>query len=486
MNTQKKTRPLTARVNPSRPFSAVKYQTSNIQIDFNSNTNQEKIVKEPVIKKDPLQEKNTQNFIEFPVNYRIAHPKKSNYLISLEFWQETNKNSKNLVKWDRSGRPLTANEKPFLRGLSLPKAIEEPLPEQLLQIGAQTLNNNIAYQKLNFENQKPFGFLSSLAGKKTSFEQLMTQKTEEVQKVGVEEGFEDLTKAIQQFSKLDMDKSFRSQIKRQNSAKNRPITAMSSKPNVLQISGQFRVGSHMTQHVEKRVSSGLPLVKTVGQENKEKELGIKPKQRPMTALNNEQKKSKPQENRIVSAKKRVLSGDIKPTKQRISSARQNFIQNQIFEKNMDLFEEDLDIREDFEENDEFYEKAEALQGFTLKSRPKSNLLKSRPISGRSAAPEQFFNMFTKYAKFNDIELPYEELFDRNERTIAATYAKFGDLGYYSPVQRIGAYMQFSSKLKREHLIEIINLQKTSTFITLNPLIFIFSSFVAFPSRSLSQ
>lgn len=61
---------------------------------------------------------------------------------------------------------------------------------------------------------------------------------------------------------------------------------------------------------------------------------------------------------------------------------------------------------------------------------------------------------------NALEQPYEELFDRNERTIAATFAKFGDLGYYSPIQRIGAYMQFAAKLKMEHLIKIIDLQKT--------------------------
>ena len=35
--------------------------------------------------------------------------------------------------------------------------------------------------------------------------------------------------------------------------------------------------------------------------------------------------------------------------------------------------------------------------------------------------------------FSALDLPYEELFDRNERTIAATFARFGDLGYYSPI-----------------------------------------------------
>lgn len=99
------------------------------------------------------------------------------------------------------------------------------------------------------------------------------------------------------------------------------------------------------------------------------------------------------------------------------------------------------------------------------SRPlTSSLLQSRPISGMSAHSKQFFNVFSKFTKFNEIELPYEELFDRNERTIAATFAKFGDLGYYAPVQRIGLYMQFGAKLRRDHLVEIINLQKTSTLI----------------------
>lgn len=54
-------------------------------------------------------------------------------------------------------------------------------------------------------------------------------------------------------------------------------------------------------------------------------------------------------------------------------------------------------------------------------------------------PNSFFQTFSKHTQFNDAELPFEELFDRNERTIAATFAKFGDLGYYSPLQRIGSY-----------------------------------------------
>ena len=34
---------------------------------------------------------------------------------------------------------------------------------------------------------------------------------------------------------------------------------------------------------------------------------------------------------------------------------------------------------------------------------------------------------------SDSKLPYPELFDRTERTFAATFAKFGDLSYFTPV-----------------------------------------------------
>jgi len=35
-------------------------------------------------------------------------------------------------------------------------------------------------------------------------------------------------------------------------------------------------------------------------------------------------------------------------------------------------------------------------------------------------------------KSNEEELPYPELFDRAERTLAATFAKVGDLNYFTP------------------------------------------------------
>jgi hypothetical protein len=58
------------------------------------------------------------------------------------------------------------------------------------------------------------------------------------------------------------------------------------------------------------------------------------------------------------------------------------------------------------------------------------------------------------------KLPYPDLFDKNERTFAATFAKFGDLNYFTPVQRIGIYMDFSARLKRRHLTDLIQYIKT--------------------------
>ena len=68
---------------------------------------------------------------------------------------------------------------------------------------------------------------------------------------------------------------------------------------------------------------------------------------------------------------------------------------------------------------------------------------------------------TAYKKEKSVDLPFPELFDRSERTFAATFAKYGDLSYYTPVQRIGTYMDFSARLKKRHLIDLIAYMKTS-------------------------
>ena len=120
------------------------------------------------------------------------------------------------------------------------------------------------------------------------------------------------------------------------------------------------------------------------------------------------------------------------------------------------------------DNDEFYHNAENAK--SAKHQPKFHKTKkfsSRPITGRSQGPEEFFTNFSKYVGFTEMNQTYEELFDRNERTLSATFAKFGDLGFYSPIQRVGSYMQYSAKLKIDHLHEVINLQKTSSYIMID-------------------
>lgn len=98
------------------------------------------------------------------------------------------------------------------------------------------------------------------------------------------------------------------------------------------------------------------------------------------------------------------------------------------------------------------------------ARPQSTISLKRPISGHSQMQtERFFTRYNKEAIHID-EIAYEELFDRNERTLCATFAKFGDLSYHTPNYRIGHYMQFPAKLKTKHLLDIIALQNTVTSI----------------------
>lgn len=55
---------------------------------------------------------------------------------------------------------------------------------------------------------------------------------------------------------------------------------------------------------------------------------------------------------------------------------------------------------------------------------------------------------------------YPELFDRTLNTLAATYPKYGDVAYSSPVQRIGSFMDNTARLKKKHLLEMITFLKT--------------------------
>jgi hypothetical protein len=78
-------------------------------------------------------------------------------------------------------------------------------------------------------------------------------------------------------------------------------------------------------------------------------------------------------------------------------------------------------------------------------RPVSQLSQKRPISGQATIhPERFFTMYNKEPINIGDDIPFEELFDRNERTMCATFAKFGDLSYHTPNYRVGNYHAVSS------------------------------------------
>ena len=59
------------------------------------------------------------------------------------------------------------------------------------------------------------------------------------------------------------------------------------------------------------------------------------------------------------------------------------------------------------------------------------------------------------------DMAYPDVFDKSQRTFAATFAKFGDLSYYTPVQRIGSYMDYSARLKKKHILDLIAYLKTA-------------------------
>ena len=66
----------------------------------------------------------------------------------------------------------------------------------------------------------------------------------------------------------------------------------------------------------------------------------------------------------------------------------------------------------------------------------------------------------KQDKEDDLGI-FPDLFDRSERTKCATFAKYGNLTYVTPLQRIGQYMDYGATLKRQHLINMITYLKTT-------------------------
>ena len=153
--------------------------------------------------------------------------------------------------------------------------------------------------------------------------------------------------------------------------------------------------------------------------------------------------------RPMSGKTRVKTGERGGVQQQLMTNPNEF--------DLPEGEDDLEIQEISNDDNDFpdfeahtqtqmYQNRRSSRGF----QSTEQILKSRPTTA------------TIFKKDTDLGLPFPEIFDRTERTIAATFAKFGDLSYYTPVQRIGSYNDFSGRLKRKHLIDIINYLHTTT------------------------
>lgn len=143
----------------------------------------------------------------------------------------------------------------------------------------------------------------------------------------------------------------------------------------------------------------------------------------------------------------TISGRNRPLSAQIQMGERRFDRLNESIDSMDKESDDLNIQEisevpKFNETDEQHVKAEN-QKFSRK------IMNSQPTTASIFKQDRDFN------------LPYPDLFDRTERTFAACYAKFGNLSYFTAVQRIGCYMDFSSRLKRRHLNDIIQYIKNS-------------------------
>jgi hypothetical protein len=57
---------------------------------------------------------------------------------------------------------------------------------------------------------------------------------------------------------------------------------------------------------------------------------------------------------------------------------------------------------------------------------------------------------------------YPDIFDRSLHTLAATFGKSENLSYFTAVQRIASFMDSSSRLKRRHLMDLIQYIKCCT------------------------
>ena len=144
------------------------------------------------------------------------------------------------------------------------------------------------------------------------------------------------------------------------------------------------------------------------QENHSKIVTIRePKRRPMSAN---------PKFVTISGRNRPLSAQIKMGERKFDNPNDSI-------DSMDKESDDLNIPEisevpRFDETEAQYIKNE-------ERRFSARIMRSQPTTSSIFKQDKDFN------------LPYPDLFDRTERTFAACYAKFGNLSYFTAVQRIG-------------------------------------------------
>jgi len=451
------------------PFSSVTNRSGNPQptSQYASTESKSKSVRikkgpRPTSERKPFEEINapTTQASQFPnlnltsPTYRFVQPTSQKVDISQKLWMDAVQTSTGLVanplisppgalSRPKSGMSMTQNRfaRPETRGEE--EQLSGEYPEQFRTTYG---NENLTDEARGFGGIKPFAFLSNVGGRNTNLSEIVGEAPiNKRPNTGISQSRKPVKEPTGQaedislFVNSNVDKT--EKVKEKKPKAQRPQTV-----NIATLMHRNDSAGTMKSTKQIIIRAQKPPLATVGDEAHK---------RPMTATDNIMRKSQSANIRISTAKGRLMSSNV------YSAQRKQGLEGVNPEELQAEFD-DLGIQEDLEDDDEVYRKMDAAKNLKKNTSQSRMFSSSRPISGIRAGPEEFFANFAKFTNFKELENVYEELFDRNERTFAATFAKFGDLGYYSPLQRIGSYMQFSAKLKKEHLDEIIDFLRTVT------------------------
>ena len=330
---------------------------------------------------------------------------------------------------------------------------------------------------LDFPYQKPFSFLSNLGGKETS-SRLLSPRSKEFTGFGFIGGASEGRSGPGRITKKkgeDVENQFvTANIDVEGSSKQRELTiftnsdvddfkhskGMTRKPSKPTTApGGKRPGSGRRPQTTKPPSTGqgkggrgVILGRPMSSYHLSKQgpqltriQSATARNRPMSAVNVGGKMSRP-----LTGQRAPVTGKPKEgTKEDLKAAGLYFGEE-------DIGDGDLGIQEISQESDDRFPPEERFDKYEFENaeniayqRTTDQLLKSRPTTA---------TLFKKERE----DLPYPDVFDRAERTLAATFAKFGDLSYHTPVQRIAKYYQYSARLKKKHLMDIIAYLKTTS------------------------